>query len=62
MACVPSNSKTLTTSIKYQAGWIHLVGSAGGNEPNSKQLDRFEQYLPGDDFAPRPNSGEKSGA
>ena len=62
MACVLSNSKILTASIKCQSQWIHLIGGSGRNEPGSKQLDGFEQYLAGDDIALRPTPGEASRA
>lgn len=61
MACVLSNSKILTASIKCQGQWFHLIGGSGGNEPGSRQLDGVEQYLPRDGFALRSTTGEKIG-
>ena len=62
MTCVLPNSKTLTAPIQYQGQWIHFVRGSGGHESSRKQLGGFEQYLSGDDVAPRPAPGKKGGA
>jgi hypothetical protein len=60
MPCVLSNSKIPKPScFESSSQRIHLIGGAGGNESSCKQLDGFEQYLSGDDFALGSTPGEK---